>query len=98
MNFLHSPLKILCPVQIVGQRSAFFTSQGQGSEVINIMVYLSSKMFGLKWEYEARHQADSNSSDPVSSSLRNDTNQGLKTWSPNPYCSIHPHLLFQILL
>jgi hypothetical protein len=28
-----------------------------------------------KWEYEARHQADLNSSDPVSSSLRNDTNQ-----------------------
>jgi hypothetical protein len=32
-------------VQIVGQRSAFFTSQG--SEVINIKVDLSSKMFGL---------------------------------------------------
>jgi hypothetical protein len=41
-------------VQIVGQRSAFFMSQGQGSEVINIMVDLSSKMFGPKWEYEAR--------------------------------------------
>jgi hypothetical protein len=65
----------------MGQWSAFF--MGQGSEVINIMVDPSSKMFGSKWEY----QADSNSSDPVSSSLRNDTNQGLKTWSPYPYYS-----------
>jgi hypothetical protein len=45
---------------------------------------------------QSRHQADLNSSDPVSSSLRNDTNQGLKTWSPYPYCSIYSYILFQI--
>ena len=50
--FLHSFLKILFPVQIVGQRSAFFTSQG--SEVINIMVDPSNKMLGPKAKVATR--------------------------------------------
>ena len=45
-------LKILFPVQIVGQRSAFFTSQG--SEVINIMVDPSNKMLGPKAKVATR--------------------------------------------
>ena len=52
--FLHSFLKILFPVQIVVQRLAFFTSQGQGSEVINIMVDPSNKMLGPKAKVATR--------------------------------------------